>query len=79
MKNIIGSIYGDIHIRIHPCTVCELEDEEADTVLCAVEDISDSISEDELKSLAETVVYTILDFLKNNDAEWMKGGSDERI
>jgi len=76
MKNIIGSIYGDIHIRFHPCTVCELED---DTVLCAAEDIPDSISEDELKSLAETVVYTILDFLKNNDLERMKGGSDERI
>jgi len=41
MKNIIGSIYGDIHIRFHPCTVCELEDEEADTVLCAAEDIQD--------------------------------------
>lgn len=76
MKNIIGSINGDIHIRFHPCTVCELE---ADTVLCAVEDIPDSISEDELKSLAETVIYTILDFLKNNDLERMKGGSDERI
>ena len=58
--------------------MCELEDEEADTVLCAVEDISDNVP-DELKSLAETVVYTILDFLKNNDMERAKGGSDERI